>query len=362
MPRTVPPLSRWRQARRLLLIVTFLALSALPPALAAPLALPEYTCVVRSMVADPAGRLWLGSFGAGLWVVEGDRVAPVLDAQGQHPSRRLSRLLLDGHRLWVATAGEGLLCYDTRRRAWVPVVPDPGPDFRALHGLARDAAGRLLIGSVGSGAAVLDGGAWHRLGRAQGLGDDWINDIVPDADSVWFATNRGVFRLPVPSATPATPAPAPPAPATAPWADWLYPDDTCCGPDAWENPEVNVLLPSPPHVFLGTMADGAFRLAPGDKRQKIPLTRGSIQALLRWRDSLWVAGAQGLWSVQQPDDRFVVADTTGPWERSCPFKSLAVSPTGSLLAGTLDGRVFETRDGLSFTLILHFADGAFRRP
>ncbi|RCK80957.1 MAG: hypothetical protein OZSIB_2334 [Candidatus Ozemobacter sibiricus] len=321
------------------------------------------------MVVDASGRLWIGSFGAGVWVCENGRAVPLLDAHGEHPSRRISRLLLDGHRLWVATAGEGLLCYDTAARRWLPVDPDPGPKMRALHGLARTADGRLLLGSVGSGAAELRDGVWHHLGRDQGLGDDWVNDIAPTTTGAWFATSRGVWHVAAvaPSASfgflssAHASAPRVPPPPTA--DAWLYPGGSCCGPDAWDNPEVNVLLPLASFTFLGTMADGAFRHDPDGETRKLAGTRGSIQALCLWRNALWIAGSQGLWQVGDPAaPRPAATQLLTPWEPGVTLKSLAVTHRDSLLIGTHDGRIFATSDGKTFSLALQYADGGFRQP
>ncbi len=337
------------------------------PTLAAPLRLPEYDAVVRSMVVDQTGRLWIGSFGAGLWLVDNGSASPVLDAQGEYPSRRISRLLVDGRYLWVATAGEGLLCFDMEARVWLPVNPDPGPTMRALHGLARTTDGRLLLGSVGSGAAELWNGTWRPLGRDQGLGDDWVNDIAPTPSGAWFATSRGVWHVNAPASTTSSPPPetaagSPPR-ELPPAATWLYPGGSCCGPDAWENPEVNVLLLLASHTFLGTMADGAFRHDPDGETRKLAGTRGSIQAMCLWQGTLWVAGAQGLWQVTDPTARRPTATPIPPtWEPGVVLKSLVVTTRGSLLIGTQDGRIFETHDGSTFTLALRYADGAFRRP
>lgn len=50
-----------------LFLLVGLTLTTLPKCgAAAPLPLPEYTAVIRSMVVDGAGRLWIGSFGAGV--------------------------------------------------------------------------------------------------------------------------------------------------------------------------------------------------------------------------------------------------------------------------------------------------------
>jgi len=297
------------------------------------------------MVSDSAGRLWIGSFGAGLWVVGRDRITQVTDRAGKSPSLRFSRLLLDGHLLWGATAGEGLLCYDIERNTWVPVKPDPGSRMRYLHGLARAADGRLLLGSVGSGAASLENGVWHRFTPEQGLRDDWVNEIVPAGDSLWFATSRGVYVIPD-SGKP----------------EWLFPQGSPAERDFWEDPEVNVLVPIKPFVFIGTMSNGAFRLGPDGHETKLKGTAGNIQAMLLWRGALWVAGANGIWRIDHHLARPATANKAGFWSDGCQFKSLAISSKGTLLAGTLDGRIFETNDGKTFSLILKFSDGAFRRP
>ncbi|HNV70293.1 MAG TPA: two-component regulator propeller domain-containing protein, partial [Candidatus Ozemobacteraceae bacterium] len=65
----------------------------------------QYSCVIRSLLEDRHGTLWIGTFGAGLWRFDGQTVASVPANADGLPDSRISKLLLDGDRLFLQTAG-----------------------------------------------------------------------------------------------------------------------------------------------------------------------------------------------------------------------------------------------------------------
>jgi len=93
-------------------------------------------------------------------------------------------------RLWIATAGQGLLIFDGRR--FDQIRPDEEP-LRNLTALLPLASGRVLLGTEKDGVMVWDGKSFARYHPAlNGLRVTALAGSEPD---LWIGTlDRGVFR------------------------------------------------------------------------------------------------------------------------------------------------------------------------
>lgn len=110
---------------------------------------------LRPLLAVPDGSLLVGTDGAGLWRVTGDRASR------------------------IAAAGKGL-----------------GSD--RVFSLTPDAAGAAVwVGTSGGGLTHLDlrTGAAHTLTRAGGLHDDVVFQLLDDGRDLWMTSNRGLYRV-----------------------------------------------------------------------------------------------------------------------------------------------------------------------
>lgn len=302
-----------------------------------------FSNAVRSMVVDPGGNLYIGSFGTGVWKIDPTGTMALLtSADGTQLSRRISKLLWHKDRLWAATAGEGVVQFDAAKKQWLPVEPPPGPAMVALHAFIFTSKGDLVIGSVGSGAAILSGGKWDFLGKEIGLADDWINDAAETEKGVWLAGLNGLSRF-----------------RSGKVDEYVVP--VCHGASkvAWGDPAINVMLAHNGHLILGTMMDGVVRITPEKFERKYVGTDGDVQALVIWKNHLWAAGPGNLWRIPLDfaDRKPKVTRITEYWETKCPFKALGISPQDTLLIGTMDGRIYETADGETFSLFAFFDNG-----
>ncbi len=292
-----------------------------------PLKKPAYRAVIRSLIGVPDGTLWVGTFGRGVWCLASGSTHQIGNPDGTIPSHRISRLALAGNRLIAATAGEGLLAWNLAASRWEPVLPAPAPRLRYLHGLWADASGTLVLGSVGSGAALLSGGQWRYLGATEGLTDDWVNDVVDDLEGWWLATSRGLFHL---------------NRGLGRIDRRLFPRDD------WEDPDINVLTRIDDRLVLGTTEDGVVILASDGRAVRVRGTGGAIHALTGpvpdpagTGHRLWAAGDHGLWlillpppDIQEPPRS---SEVPGPWSEAGVPKALALLPNGDLVIGTMQG-------------------------
>lgn len=298
---------------------------------------PAYRAVIRSLVEAPDGTLWIGTFGRGTWCLASGSPHLVVHPDGTIPSHRISRLALAGNRLFVATAGEGPLAWNLSSSRWEAIAPAPDGRMRYLHGLWADASGTMVLGSVGSGAALLSGGQWQYLGRAEGLTDDWVNDVVADPDGWWMATSRGLFHLDRRSGR---------------IDRRLFPRDD------WEDPDINVLTRIDDRLVLGTTEEGVVIVAPDGPAARVPGLGGAIHALVGpvagpagTPPRLWAAGDCGLWLVSLPlrgaSEPPRARKVSGPWADVGIPKALTVLSNGDLVIGTMQGCLLRLAGGHS---------------
>jgi len=114
----------------------------------------EQPLIVNSVTTLTKGRdgvLWAGSFGKGLWRLQGDQV----------------------HLLGLA---DGLSSENIRK-------------------LYEDPEGTLWIGTLGGGLDALRNGKFYRFTQNDGLLSDNVVNIADDGESLWLSTNRGVCRI-----------------------------------------------------------------------------------------------------------------------------------------------------------------------
>lgn len=292
------------------------------------------------MAVDAKGRLWLGIFGGGVWMFDGKKGFPVGSPDTASPGNRISRIVPDGNRMWAVTAGDGLWQFDLETGGWRPFTPSPGKDMAYLHGFLDLGEDELLLGSVGSGAAWLNQGTWRPIGQKEGLTDSWVNDIVPASPGAWLGTSGGIFLF-----------------RDGSIREWRYPTDEGGPGGLWVNPEVNVLIPRDPFLFVGTGEDGVFFFPPSGQEKKVQGTFGNIQAFTVWHGDLWAAGPSALFRISSGRPGEWSARTVAEAPRERGWKSLAVSSDDRLLIGTMDGKVFASVDGEEPRCWLEYIDG-----
>jgi diguanylate cyclase (GGDEF)-like protein len=148
---------------------------------------------VKALHEDPHGRLWIGTDGGGLFVMEGGKVRPfVSPGPPLHP--RVRALVTDRQgRLWVGTDG-GVYRVDGRtvRR----YSTQDGLGTNVIRSILEDRHGNLWVGGFG-GLHRLRGDRFERLSARDGLTGEIVYSIFEDREgSLWLAMiGGGLDRL-----------------------------------------------------------------------------------------------------------------------------------------------------------------------
>lgn len=104
-------------------------------------------------------------------------------------------MALEGDLLWMGLPN-GMIRYDTRtpdnHEVFTPASTNGGLMSKGIYTLKADQRGTKWIGTYGGGLTLYDGKTWKTYTVADGLGDQWIYDIVFDGDRTWIATWKGV--------------------------------------------------------------------------------------------------------------------------------------------------------------------------
>ncbi len=150
---------------------------------------------VQALFRDRRGHLWVGTTrGVGRWDGRAWQLFTTRDGLGADSVRAFAETP-DGS-LWLATAGGGLARWDGAR--FTPLRRSaeglPGDDLTAL---LADADGTLWIGTADRGLVRYRDGRWTRLSTAEGLVSRSLAYLLDDGTGhLWVGSNAGLMRLP----------------------------------------------------------------------------------------------------------------------------------------------------------------------
>lgn len=152
---------------------------------------------VMAIAVDPRGRVWFGTYGGGLTVLDGDDWHTYTTANSGLSSDWIGALAVDGlGRIWCGTWGQGLSRFDGEQ-GW-RTYHTGNSLLPADHVTALAAApdGSLWVGLHGQGVARLAGERWTSFGTAQGLPDEFVEAVAVAPDgTVWVGTAAGLVSL-----------------------------------------------------------------------------------------------------------------------------------------------------------------------
>lgn len=301
----------------------------------------EYHCVMRTMAEDHLGRLWVGTFGAGVFRFDDKGWKQYLASGTGLPDNRLSKMLVASHTLYLVTAGGGGATLDIETERWQPIGNASAPASRHFHALWRDSDGTCILGSVGEGVFVGSGTSWIHLTDREGLPHNWVNDAINASGGHWIGSYEGLGFLRD--------------------GKILFVEMPKFG---WFSANINVLAWFRGELMLGTASGGLTgrsvessqknRLHPDFRAVRfrpVPECGVNVHALLPDGDVLWVGCEDGLYRVtgDGPAER-----VKGVWPAGDAVKALGFWK-GHLIVGTAEGRLYRRNDDQTWFEIFDYA-------
>lgn len=149
--------------------------------------------VIRALLVDHSGDLWVGTQGAGIFRMRGGTFTSFSGGEGRQRSNVTSMFEDSKGVLWAGTDGGGLLCRkDGKFRVFT--TADGLPD-NAVFSIAEDPGGAIWIGTH-RGLSRFSAGKFRNLSIKDGLASDFVRAVKIDSQgTVWAGTTGGLSRI-----------------------------------------------------------------------------------------------------------------------------------------------------------------------
>ncbi len=299
---------------RVIILTAFLVMIFVGPAVA--LSISAGRTTIRSIAFDSHDRLWVATFGEGLWLRDDSGLRRFREENGDRPFPMINNLLACDRYLYIATAGGGCLRLNTDNLRFDGLTQTAG--FEKLHALYVTGSGTVYIGSVGSGTAILADNVWKPLRANESINLAWVNSIVEWQNHIWLGTATGLYKTPTGNA-------------------WK--------PESAElSRAINCLLLHKNVLYAGTTDRGVHVIRPGKYPEPVEKTIGQIHFLVSCEKGVIAGGDLGMWLIGDITAEEIASGIENP-------KCACSNGKNVLHIGTADGRIFMTEDLQKFELI-----------
>lgn len=167
------------------------------------LAEPGYT-YVASISEDHSGRIWIGTFGNGVYVLSANKKSWThFESRPGKPASLTSNVVTDifedsSHRIWLCTENGGLCRFDSKQATFTKYNLSPELSDKYLFKIIEDDKHRLWITSSGGLICINPANGYLRVfTKADGLLNDQFNYRSAFKDSrgrLYFGSSRGFLR------------------------------------------------------------------------------------------------------------------------------------------------------------------------
>ncbi len=147
---------------------------------------------VYDALEDGAGRIWLAT-AAGMARSDGGRFAIIEPADPVLNASMVTLCLGRDGAVWAGTFGQGLWRIQGQERRHFTTADGLSSD--AVRSIYQDPDGTLWIGTFGGGLNSFRDGRFLRYTQKDGLLSDNVVKIIDDGASFWLATTRGICRV-----------------------------------------------------------------------------------------------------------------------------------------------------------------------
>ena len=240
---------------------------------------------------DKEGKLWIGTYGDGVYVKSGKRVHRIDLQQELYKQTILDIYFSDDNTVFLATLSKGVCQYNVQSKSFSWLTENEGLSNNHVRSIIRDNTGNYWFGTSGGGVCKYFGKQFTTYDKSSGLAGNFIYSIFRDSQGrLWVGNSqKGVSMLK---------------------------DNVFQGFSA-ENGFVNEKIKAISEdrfgrVYFGTDGSGVFVY---DEVNFVPipeLRRKYIRAIIRDReDNLWVATAgTGIYKINIGENGYEIENFT----------------------------------------------------
>ena len=147
---------------------------------------------VFDALEDSGGRVWMATPG-GLIEKTGDQTRIVIPGAPVLSNSTVTLCFDRGGGLWAGSYGKGL--WHIQGESVRQYTISDGLSSDQIRSLYLDRDGTLWIGTFGGGLDALRNGRFRNYTAANGLLSDNVADVMDDGESLWLSTTRGICRI-----------------------------------------------------------------------------------------------------------------------------------------------------------------------
>ncbi|MDQ3049238.1 MAG: SpoIIE family protein phosphatase, partial [Bacteroidota bacterium] len=147
------------------------------------------------IIQDKKGSVWIATFSAGLFRLEGEKVTHYTSEKGLGTNNLLTLYCDVKDRLWIGTIDAGVLKFENEKfTAW---SEKEGLANKSVWSISGDKKGNLYFGTGEGGLSCFDEKKFRNLGIADGLCSNYIPALTwdPVEDCLWLGTNNGINKV-----------------------------------------------------------------------------------------------------------------------------------------------------------------------
>ncbi|MBA2612749.1 MAG: histidine kinase [Bacteroidetes bacterium] len=143
---------------------------------------------------DAKGNLWIGTYGDGVYVYDGNRFYKI-DLNLELYKQTILDCYFDKHdNVWLATLNHGVAQYNTLSKSFSFITENEGLSNNHVRSIIQDKSGNYWFGTSGGGVCNYFGKQFTVFDKSSGLGGNFIYSIFRDnKQRLWVGTSdKGV--------------------------------------------------------------------------------------------------------------------------------------------------------------------------
>lgn len=151
---------------------------------------------VGCLSKDSLNRIWIGTYGGGVFLLENNEVAPLIGKLGLNENVILDLLHDSKGQVWIATPGDGIKRWDPKDSTFSAIDEDDGLANNHVRCALEDRWGNLWFGTSGGGVSKYYGQQFIHFDDRNGMPGSYVYSVRKDRNgALWMGTSgKGVTR------------------------------------------------------------------------------------------------------------------------------------------------------------------------